>query len=153
MLSPQCWDFAFRVLSFLKESFDFSSIQEQFQVNTIAPLKVAIALSNKIKPGGKLAFITSRMGSIADNSSGGSYGYRASKTALNMFVKSLSVDLRDQEIAVAALHPGWVKTRMTNDKGLINTKESAEGLLARIEELSLENTGGFWHTNGECLSW
>ena len=94
------------------------------------------------------------MGSIADNSSGGSYGYRASKTALNMFVKSLSVDLRDQEIAVAALHPGWVKTRMTNDKGLINTKESAEGLLeTNIEELSLENTGGFWHTNGECLSW
>ena len=92
--------------------------------------------------------MTSRMGSIEDNTSGGSYGYRMSKVALSMAGKSLSVDFKSQGIAVGILHPGLVKTRMTGftDSG-ITPEQSVKGLLARIEELNLENTGTFWHSN------
>ena len=93
------------------------------------------------------------MGSIADNDSGGRYGYRASKAALNAFGKSLSVDLRPRGIAVAQLHPGYVKTRMVNFGGLISPEEAARGLADRIEALNLDNTGGFWHSNGDELPW
>ncbi|MEO1341628.1 MAG: SDR family NAD(P)-dependent oxidoreductase, partial [Cyanobacteria bacterium J06635_13] len=95
-----------------------------------------------------------RMGSIEDNTSGGSYGYRMSKVALSMAGKSLSLDLQPQGIAVAILHPGLVKTRMTNftDAG-ITTETSVQGLLARIAALNLDNTGTFWHANGEILPW
>ena len=140
-------------LETLTDTFDFSSIEEQFFVNSIAPLKTATALIPQINKGGKIIFISSRMGSIADNSSGGSYGYRASKCALNMFAKSLSVDLRERDISVATLHPGWVKTRMTGNNGLIGVEESAKGLFKRIDSLSQKTTGGFWHTNGETLNW
>ena len=137
----------------LESDFDFSSIEEQFKVNALAPLKTAVALSPKIKNGGKIFFMTSRMGSLSDNTSGGSYGYRSSKAALNMFGRSLSVDLKEREISVGLLHPGWVRTRMTGDKGLIDVQESAEGLFQKMEEMTLEKTGTFWHTNGEELSW
>ena len=93
------------------------------------------------------------MGSIADNDSGGRYGYRASKAAFNAIGKSLAEDLKPRGIAVAQLHPGWVQTRMVNFGGLITPEESAAGLIERIENLTLENTGGFWHSNGEILPW
>jgi NAD(P)-dependent dehydrogenase (short-subunit alcohol dehydrogenase family) len=93
------------------------------------------------------------MGSIADNDSGGRYGYRASKAAFNAIGKSLAEDLKVRGIAVAQLHPGWVQTRMVNFNGLISTEESAAGLIERIEALDLSNTGGFWHSNGEQLPW
>ena len=98
--------------------------------------------------------MTSRMGSIGDNTSGGSYGYRMSKVALSMAGKSLAHDLKSRGIAVAILHPGLVKTRMTNftDSG-ITTETAVKCLLARIEELNLDNTGTFWHSNGEILPW
>ncbi len=94
------------------------------------------------------------MGSIEDNSSGGSYGYRMSKVALCMAGKSLSVDLKPSGIPVAILHPGLVSTRMTGftSKG-INPKESVKGLIQRIDELTIDNTGTFWHANGEILPW
>jgi NAD(P)-dependent dehydrogenase (short-subunit alcohol dehydrogenase family) len=98
--------------------------------------------------------MTSRMGSIADNTSGGSYGYRMSKVALSMAGKSLAHDLRPQGIAVAILHPGLVQTRMTGfTKGGITPAESVAGLLARIDALTLETSGTFWHANGEVLPW
>ena len=134
-------------------SIDFDSIRTQMEVNAYGPLRVVEALVDLIPEGGKVANITSRMGSIADNDSGGRYGYRASKAALNAFGKSLSVDLRPRGIAVAQLHPGYVKTRMVNFGGLISPEEAARGLAARIESLTLENTGGFWHSNGEELPW
>lgn len=134
-------------------SIDFDSIRTQMEVNAYAPLRVAEALVGQIPYGGKIANITSRMGSIADNDSGGRYGYRASKAALNAFGKSLAVDLQPKGIAVAQLHPGYVKTRMVNFGGLITPTESAKGLAERIEELSLDNTGSFWHSNGELLPW
>jgi NAD(P)-dependent dehydrogenase (short-subunit alcohol dehydrogenase family) len=92
------------------------------------------------------------MGSIDDNGSGGYYGYRMSKAALNMAGVSLAHDFRHKGIAVAILHPGMVATQMTGHHG-ISTEESAEGLIARIDELRLEDSGGFWHANGDRLPW
>ncbi|QSP96371.1 SDR family oxidoreductase [Marinobacter salinisoli] len=134
-------------------SIDFDSIRTQMEINAYAPLRVAQALVSQIPSGGKIANITSRMGSIADNDSGGRYGYRASKAALNAFGKSLAVDLKPKGIAVAQLHPGYVKTRMVNFGGLITPEEAAKGLAERIGQLDLENSGSFWHSNGEELPW
>ena len=94
------------------------------------------------------------MGSIEDNTSGGSYGYRMSKVSLCMAGKSLAVDLKPKGISVAILHPGLVSTRMTGfTSNGIQPKESVKGLIQRIDELTLENTGTFWHSNGEILPW
>ncbi|WP_370229105.1 SDR family oxidoreductase [Marinobacter nauticus] len=134
-------------------SIDFDSIRTQMEINAYAPLRVAEALAPLMGQGSKIANITRRMGSIADNDSGGRYGYRASKAALNAFGKSLAVDLKPRGIAVAQLHPGYVKTRMVNFGGLITPEESARGLAERIANLTLENTGSFWHSNGEELPW
>ncbi|MFL1405960.1 SDR family oxidoreductase [Marinobacter sp. M1N3S26] len=134
-------------------TIDLDSIRTQMEVNAYGPLRVVEALVDLIPEGGKVANITSRMGSIADNDSGGRYGYRASKAALNAFGKSLSVDLKPRGIAVAQLHPGYVKTRMVNFGGLISPEEAARGLADRIDALNLENTGGFWHSNGDELPW
>ncbi len=134
-------------------SIDFDSIRTQMEINAYAPLRVAQALLRLIPKGGKIANITSRMGSIADNDSGGRYGYRASKAALNAFGKSLAMDLKPKGIAVAQLHPGYVQTRMVGFSGHITPAEAARGLAGRIEGLTLENTGSFWHSNGETLPW
>ena len=134
-------------------SIDFDSIRTQMEINAYAPLRVAEALVPLMGQGIKIANITSRMGSFADNDSSGRYGYRASKAALNAFGKSLAVDLKPRGIAVAQLHPGYVKTRMVNFGGLITPEESARGLAERIANLTLENTGSFWHSNGEELPW
>jgi len=134
-------------------SIDLDSIRTQMEINAYAPLRVVEALVSQIPEGGKIANITSRMGSIADNDSGGRYGYRASKAALNAFGKSLAMDLKPRGIAVAQLHPGYVQTRMVNFGGLISPEAAAKGLAARIDGLNLENTGSFWHSNGEELPW
>jgi NAD(P)-dependent dehydrogenase (short-subunit alcohol dehydrogenase family) len=123
------------------------------EVNAFAPLRVCEALLPNLQAGSKIANITSRMGSIGDNDSGGRYGYRASKAAFNAFGRSMAIDLQARGIAVAQLHPGFVKTRMVNFGGLITPHESAAGLAARIEDLDLENSGSFWHCNGEELPW
>src|SRR5690606_7067598 len=132
-------------------SIAFDSIRTQMEINAYAPLRVAEDLVPFMGQGSKIANITSRMGSIADNDSGGRYGYRASKAALNAFGKSLAVDLKPKGIAVAQLHPGYVQTRMVNFGGLITPEEAARGLAERIANLNLENTGSFWHSNGEEL--
>ncbi len=133
---------------------DINSIRQQFEVNALAPLRLTRALLPNLTTGSKIIFMTSRMGSIEDNTSGGSYGYRMSKVALSMAGKSLSIDLKPKNIAVAILHPGLVQTRMTNfNPNGITTKQSVKGLIARIDQLNLENTGTFWHSNGEVLPW
>lgn len=134
-------------------SLVFDTIRQQMEVNAYAPLRVTEALLDNLGAGSKVANVTSRMGSIADNDSGGRYGYRASKAALNAFGKSLAMDLKPRGIAVAQLHPGYVQTRMVNFGGLITPEEAAAGIAARIEALTLENSGGFWHSNGEALPW
>lgn len=135
------------------DDLQLDAIRKQFEVNSLGPLRTVAALRGKLGEGSKVAIITSRMGSIEDNDSGSSYGYRMSKAAVNMAGKSLAIDLEDQGVAVALLHPGWVKTDMTGGQGLIDASTSASGLLARIDELSLETSGGFWHQNGERLPW
>ena len=135
------------------ENFDFPSISQQFEVNSMAPLRVVAAFRPFLKAGSKIANITSRMGSIADNGSGSSYGYRMSKAALNAATKSLALDLKPQNIAVCVLHPGFVKTDMTAGNGNLMPSESASLLIDRMEQLSLDNSGTFWHCNGEELPW
>ena len=136
------------------EELDPESLRRQFELNALAPLQLTRALLDHLQPGAKIALISSRMGSIDDNSSGGSYGYRMSKVALNMAGKSLAIDLRPRGIAVAMLHPGLVRTRMINfNPQGIDPSEAAEGLLARIDALSLDTSGSFWHANGEILPW
>ncbi|MGB1093051.1 MAG: SDR family NAD(P)-dependent oxidoreductase, partial [Oceanobacter sp.] len=132
---------------------EYDQIRYQFEVNSIAPLHMAEVLLPMMKEGSKIANITSRMGSMADNGSGGYYGYRASKAALNAFGKSMAMDLKSKGVAVALLHPGFVQTRMVNFSGDITAEQSAAGLLERIDHLSIENSGGFWHSNGQELPW
>jgi NAD(P)-dependent dehydrogenase (short-subunit alcohol dehydrogenase family) len=134
-------------------STGFEAVSRQFEVNAMGPLRVVTALREHLGEGSKIAIVTSRMGSLADNGSGGSYGYRMSKAAVNIAGVSLAHDLRKHGIAVALLHPGWVRTDMTQHSGNITAQESATGLLARIDGLTLANSGGFWHENGETLPW
>jgi NAD(P)-dependent dehydrogenase (short-subunit alcohol dehydrogenase family) len=132
---------------------DFDRIRKQFEVNTLGPLRVTAALRENLGEGSKVAIITSRMGSIEDNTSGGRYGYRMSKAAVNMAGRSLANDLKEAGVAVAILHPGFVRTEMTGHQGLIDPPESAAGIIARIDELTLDTTGTFWHSNGEVIPW
>ena len=134
-------------------NLDTDRIRRQFEVNALGPLRVTAALRPKLNKGGKVAIITSRMGSISDNTSGSMYGYRMSKAAVNMAGKSLAQDLKGDEVAVALLHPGFVRTEMTGGNGMVSPDESAAGLVARIDDLDLERTGTFWHANGEQLPW
>ena len=133
---------------------DIESVRRQFEVNAIGPLRLTRALLPNLHPGSKVILMTSRMGSIDDNSSGGSYGYRMSKVALCMAGKSLTIDLQPRGIAVALLHPGLVSTRMTrfNAQG-ISAAEAVQGLIKRIDALTLATTGSFWHANGQLLPW
>jgi len=132
---------------------DFDRMRRQYEINSLGPLRVTAALRDNLVQGSKVAIITSRMGSIEDNTSGGRYGYRMSKAAVNMAGRSLANDLKDGGVAVAILHPGFVRTEMTGHQGLIDPPESAAGLIARIDEVTLETTGTFWHTNGEIIPW
>lgn len=136
------------------EDLDPISLRRQFEVNAVAPLRLTRALLPQLPAGAKVILMTSRMGSIADNSSGGSYGYRMSKVALCMAGKSLAIDLAPRGIAVAILHPGLVRTRMTGFTAQgISVEQSVQGLLARIDALNLATSGSFWHANGELLPW
>jgi NAD(P)-dependent dehydrogenase (short-subunit alcohol dehydrogenase family) len=136
------------------DTLDAESVRRQFEINALAPLRLSQALLPNLKVGSKLVLMTSRMGSIEDNSSGGSYGYRMSKVALNMAGRSLAIDLKPRGIAVAILHPGLVRTRMVNfNPQGISPEEAVQGLLARIDALNLDTSGGFWHANGDVLPW
>jgi NAD(P)-dependent dehydrogenase (short-subunit alcohol dehydrogenase family) len=134
------------------DNLDFESIERQFLVNAVGPLRVSAALRRNLSAGSKLFVITSRMGSIGDNSSGGSYGYRMSKAAVNIAAKSLSEDLKEAGIGVFLLHPGYVATEMTNDTGG-PVEQAANDLIERMDELELASTGTFWHREGYVLPW
>ena len=134
------------------ESLDFDAMLEQYEVNAIGPLRVTRALDGHLVKGAKVALVTSRVGSIEDNASGNNYGYRASKTAVNQIGTNLAHDLRPRGIAVALLHPGLVATEMTGGNG-IEPGTAARGLIERIDDLTLEDSGGFWHAEGYRLPW
>jgi NAD(P)-dependent dehydrogenase (short-subunit alcohol dehydrogenase family) len=135
------------------EELDLDGIRAQFEVNALGPLRVTAALQDLLVSGSTVAIVSSRMGSIADNTSGSHYGYRMSKAAVNMAGKSLSVDLKPRGVAVVVLHPGYVRTDMTGGRGNWGPAEAAEGLLARIDETTLETTGRFVHADGTPLDW
>ena len=142
--------------SFSLDDLDMNCIanfKKMFDVNSLGPLLATKLLLKHLGSGSKVGLITSRMGSIADNDSGGSYGYRMSKAAANAAGKSLAIDLKSQGIAVGILHPGYVRTDVTGHIGLMDADESVIGLIERMDNLNLTNTGSFWHTNGDLLSW
>jgi NAD(P)-dependent dehydrogenase (short-subunit alcohol dehydrogenase family) len=128
-------------------------VRAQLEINALAPLFLTQALAPLLGRGAKVALITSRMGSIGDNTSGGYYGYRMSKAALNAAGVSLARDLAPRGVSVVILHPGAVRTGMTGGQGNLEPDESARGLLRRIDELRLETTGRFLHQDGSVLPW
>lgn len=134
-----------------------ASIRQQFEVNALGPLRVTMALLPLLRRGSKVVVVTSRMGSVADNTSGGAYGYRMSKAALNMAGMSLARDLAGRGIAVGILHPGMVATDMTavfgHDPSMRSPADAAAKLVERIDELDLATTGEFRHADGQTLPW
>ena len=167
--SPECLEKILPTLSDLKidllinnagvfaneslEHMSSSTLEYQFRVNAMGPVMVTQMLRQQLVKGGKVALITSRMGSVTDNTSGGYYGYRMSKAALNIAGVSLAHDLKEQQVAVALLHPGYVQTEMVNNSGDISAAVAVERLMQRIDGLNLNNTGTFWDSNGEILPW
>ena len=123
----------------------------QFSINGVAPLLVAREVLPLIVKGGKVVNITSSMGSIEENGSGSYYAYRASKAALNMVTKGMALDLKPHNIAVLGLHPGYIKTDMTNGNGDMFPDEAVTRMAVRIEELSMENSGQFRHRDGRII--
>jgi len=134
-------------------NIDFNTIDNQFKVNTLGALRITEGLLNNLKFNAKIAMITSRMGSISDNGSGGYYGYRMSKAALNAAGKSLAIDLKPRGIAVGIYHPGLVSTDMIGGNGDISPDQAATRIISLIDKLDISNTGTFLHSNGEMLPW
>jgi NAD(P)-dependent dehydrogenase (short-subunit alcohol dehydrogenase family) len=131
----------------------FDSLRRQFEVNSLGPLRVAQSLLDNLGAGSKVGIMTSRMGSMGDNESGGYYGYRASKAAVNAIGKSLAVDLKPQGVSVFLLHPGYVATDMVGGSGDISPEVAAQRLLGLLDKLGLEQSGSFHHSNGSELPW
>lgn len=160
-LTEQCVDVSINLLvcnaGILRDEslgdLNLETIRQQFEVNALAPLRLVDALEANLADSGKVAMITSRMGSIADNGSGGRYGYRMSKAALNAASMSLSKDLANRNIAVGIYHPGYVQTDMVGGHGDISAELAAERLVNLMLELSMAETGEFKHSNGQTLPW
>lgn len=139
---------------------DFSSLNpdtwiEEFRVNSIAPFLVTRALKSNLANANSsvVGMISSKMGSMGDNQSGGSYSYRSSKAALNAVSVSLANDLSDLDISVVALHPGWVQTDMGGPNGLIDVETSATGLKAILDKAGTAESGKFYDYSGKQLPW
>ncbi|WP_264875146.1 SDR family oxidoreductase [Vibrio agarivorans] len=138
--------------------FGHTDIQEWrkvFEINTIAPLKLVEALFPSLQQGHdkKIMCLSSKVGSMTENTSGGGYIYRSSKAALNSVVKSLSNDLSDKGFTVLALHPGWVQTEMGGPNATLSSPESAKGLVRVIESSQNSDSGKFLNFEGTELPW
>lgn len=131
---------------------DYDALRRQFEVNSLGPLQVTRALIGHLRPGSEVVIVTSLMGSMSDNRSGGYYGYRMSKAAVNAAGVCLACDLESLDIPVVLLHPGMVATEMTGGRG-IDVEESVAGMLERIDHMSMRRTGTFWHSDGTQLKW
>ena len=136
-------------------SVDYAAWAEVLRVDTMAPLKISAVFSehvakSKLK---RIVAITSNMGSIGDNTSGGSYIYRSAKAALNAVMKSLAVDLREKQSIVAVFHPGWVRTDMGGPGATIEAFESVAGIRDVIGRLTLGDSGRFINYDGTDLAW
>lgn len=135
------------------EDMNFDSITEQFEVNTLGPLRIIAKVLDKLQEGSKVLLMTSRMGCLGDNTSGGRYGYRMSKAALNCAGVSLSLDLKPRGISVGLVHPGYVATDMTKHLGTTTPTESVDGILKVMRNLELQNTGSLWDFRQDKLPW
>ncbi len=134
---------------------DYDAFAAGFKVNSMAPLKMAEAFVQHVARSQlkKIATLSSKMGSIDDNTSGESYSYRASKCAVNMVMKSLSIDLKPHSISVVTLHPGWVQTDMGGSNAMISAQTSVTGLRSVIEHVNIENTGKFIAYDSKEIAW
>jgi len=128
---------------------------ETLRTNTLAPLKMAEAFITHLEQGQQkmFAIITSKMGSIADNTRGGSYPYRTSKAAVNMVAKSMAIDLALRHITTILLHPGWVQTRMGGPGALISTQQSVTGMRAVLNQITPDDSGKFFAYDGQLIPW
>jgi NAD(P)-dependent dehydrogenase (short-subunit alcohol dehydrogenase family) len=135
------------------EALDLDAMTRQFEVNALGPLRLTAGLLPRLGKGSKVALMSSRAGSIGDNGSGGMYGYRMSKAALNMGGVSMARDLAPRGITVVMLHPGFIRTGMTGGNGNDDPPVAAKGLIARIDAMTLAESGKFFHANGEELPW
>lgn len=135
------------------EALDADAAREQFEVNALGPLRLTVALLPRLRPGARIGFVSSRAGSIGDGPSGATYGYRMSKAALNMAAANLAYDLAPRGIHVAALHPGFIRTEMTNGAGNEDPTQAAAGLIARLDELDASSSGRFLHAHGDEIPW
>jgi NAD(P)-dependent dehydrogenase (short-subunit alcohol dehydrogenase family) len=134
---------------------DFAEAMRTYEVNALGPLRVSIALLPHVRRGGgkKLVHVTSGLGSIADNRSGGFYGYRMAKAALNMMAKNLAVDLRGEGIISVVINPGWVQTDMGGTSAAIAVADSVHGILQQIDAVTLEQSGSFLNWKGGGFPW
>ncbi len=134
---------------------DYAQWIQAFRINTMAPLKMAEAFAAQIARSEHkcIVTITSKMGSIADNSGGGSYLYRSSKAAVNMVVKNLSIDLKPLGIAAVVFHPGWVKTDMGGPNAMISAEQSVSGIRKVLDGLTLKDSGAFFAYDGQLIPW
>ncbi|KAF2171331.1 hypothetical protein M409DRAFT_50788 [Zasmidium cellare ATCC 36951] len=143
------------------DTVNLSTIQKSFAINAYGPFLLTQTLLPNVLTAGsnpkRIAVISSRVGSIADNTSGGAYAYRASKTAVNSFFKTLAVELKGQGVAVTILHPGFTNTNLSPDlkniPGVVEPEVAAKGLWKIVKEKGLEDTGKFWHREGTELPW
>ena len=134
---------------------NYDEWQKAFLINTMAPMRMVEAFvehvaSSRLR---KIVTLSSKMGSIADNDSGGSYPYRTSKAAVNMVMKNLAIQLKPRGIATCTLHPGWVNTDMGGANAPINVQQSVSGMRAVIDRLSIDNAGRFIAYDGQEISW
>ncbi len=139
----------------LEGPLDEKTWLDVFRINTIAPMRLAQALLENVAASEKkiIASMTSRMGSIDDNTSGGHYYYRTSKAALNMATRSLALDLKDRGITAVVLHPGWVKTSMGGASAPLSVEQSVSGLRRVLASLDIARSGRFFAYDGEEIPW
>ncbi len=137
--------------------FDYGAMQRLYDINALGPLRLVDALAPLLGPGSKVGIVTSRVGSLADNGSGGMYGYRMSKCAANALGVNLYHELRPRGVAVMLLHPGQVATEMTKDLrasgDFITPEMAAAGLIERLDELGPTTPPEFRHSDGSLLPW
>jgi NAD(P)-dependent dehydrogenase (short-subunit alcohol dehydrogenase family) len=135
------------------DALDLDGIRRQYEINGLGALRVVSALLPRLGQGAKIGLVSSKAGSIGDGPSGGMYGYRMSKAALNMAGANMARELEPRGIAVVVLHPGFVRTQMTGGAGNTDPPEAAAGLIARLDELDLTSSGRFVHANGDDIPW
>ncbi len=134
---------------------DLAAIERVLQVNTVGPIRVTQALLPNLQLGGKkiVVSISSGLGSIANNRRGGNYGYRESKAALNMFMRSLAAELKDDGFRCIAMSPGWVRTDMGGSQAPLSPADSIGGMIKVIDSLTKENSGEFFNHDGKKVPW